>query len=121
MAEEKGNFTTEALPTRGGTYSAWQPEYQGEPTGTTPDGWFRVPTERAEHGIPGSPFNDGLNVTIGMCSFAQANALAWMYAAAIEAKTGRHPAVRVTEYRVHYDIKCYRAADGVAPTGEGQQ
>lgn len=112
MSAAKGNFATEALPTRGGTYSAWQPEYQGEPTSTTPDGWFCVPTQRGENGIPGSPYNDGVNVTIGLFSFAQANALAWMHAAAIEAKTGRHPAVRVVEYSVHYDIKCYRAVDG---------
>lgn len=111
MTEEKGEFTSEALPTQGGTYSAWVPEFQGEVDKLSPDGWRRVPTAQSDRdGIPGAPWNEGINATIHMFSFAQANALAWSYAAYVEAATGHQPAIRVIEYRVKYDIKCYRAA-----------
>jgi hypothetical protein len=112
---DEGNFNSEAMPTQGGTYSAWVPEYQDKTDERTPDGWLQVPMRRSDQGIPGAPYYDGLNLTIGMCSFAQANAIAWSHAAAVEAQTGKTVPVRVVEYRVKYDIKCYRALPAEAP------
>ena len=118
MADESG-FTKDALPTQGGTYSAWMPESKDAPEGLTPDGWRPVPMRRDPHGIPGALHSEGINLVMGLCSFAQANAMAWAHAAEHEHRTGKSLDVRVVEYRVHYDIKCYRALDVPVSASQG--
>jgi hypothetical protein len=98
----------EPLPTQGGEYLAYEPEYQTSTILNLTDGWQRVPTYKSPVGIPEAGEMSGINCTINMHSFAAANALAWMFAAHEEHRTGIAPKVRVVGYRVKYDIKCYR-------------
>jgi hypothetical protein len=108
-------FSKEALPTQSGSYRAWRPEYQSGDTLLSLDGWRPVPTRESAEGIPMAGPMQGINHTICMCSYAQANALAWAYAASVEAATGRAVEVRVAEYQIAYDIKCYRAEFPIEP------
>jgi hypothetical protein len=108
MQAEKREFVERSIPTQSGEYTAWLPEYQGEVNDLSPDGWRTVPMRTDPRGAPSSPYMEGVTLQIGMCSFAQANAIAWQHAAIMESKTGRPCAVRVVAYKIKYDIKCYR-------------
>jgi hypothetical protein len=103
--------TTEAMPTQGGEYCAYAPEWFSGDKSISPDGWQRIHTTTLQ-GVPGIPASGGsmpgINHTVGLFTQAAANALAWQYAACVEARDGRAPEVRVIGYRVKYDIKCYR-------------
>jgi hypothetical protein len=105
-------FVNEAFPTQGGVYTAYRPEYQSGNTDLSADGWRPVPVVASPCGVPGCGLV-GINDTIDMFSFAQASAIAWSHAAAIEAKTFKRPEIRIVPYSVRYDIKCFRAVDVV--------
>ncbi len=108
-------FVSEALPTQSGDVRAWRPEYLGPKTERCPDGWHAVPTMQCNdsEGIPASGFAALIVTHVGLCSYEQAQALAWQHAAIVATQVGARPVVRVVEYRVVYDIKCYRdAAEG---------
>ena len=87
-------------PTQSGTYVAYQPEYlnsNGE--------WESVPVKYGECGIPQPMLNGGINVTLSLHGYAQAKALAWMWAAFEAAKPRCDIKVRVQAYEVEYDLK----------------
>jgi len=85
-------------PTQGGTFTAYDPEYLDG------DEWREVPTVRGTNGFPAPRRNGGITSTIGLFGHAQAQALAWGYAA-LAAGEGEEVKVRVQPYEVVYDIK----------------
>lgn len=95
------------FPTRGGTYTAYEPEYEDKN-----GNWHRVPTvdlpePYSSLGVPQPRYCGGISHEIGLFGRAQAWALAWAYAASAEA-TGKEIKVRVAQYDVRYDIKAKR-------------
>lgn len=85
-------------PTQNGTFTAYDPEwFDGEK-------WRQIPTEPNKNGVPSPRRNGGIISTIGLFGKAQAEALAWSYAAVAAAK-GHDVKVRAQPYEVVYDIK----------------
>jgi hypothetical protein len=93
----------EWCPTQAGTIQAYEPlfKFKGEKK------WRTVPTEifpgNIPNGVP-TPLRKEVAVVVGLMGFAQANALAWRYAAFAEAE-GKIIQVKVQRYEVVYDIK----------------
>ena len=98
----------------------WCPNQNGQTTGYVPEynngeKWLQIPVVD----IPGyiiqdgrlvmvgaqSPkWNGGILKTIGLCGYAQAQALAWLFAAEASHR-GEQVEVRVVPFEVHYEIK----------------
>jgi hypothetical protein len=89
-------------PARGGTYTAYEPEYEKED-----DKWEVIPTYQDPLGVPVPAYCGGITKELGLFGRAQAWALAWQFAAHAEA-TGRQVRIRVAQYEVKYDIKARR-------------
>ena len=125
----------EALPTQAGTFSGYLPQWKHDPTwgvalnkrvgfGEGGEDWTDIPVTIFRGGVAmrlpdgrevpvGIPFPrrcPGVLETINMYGYEQAMALSWSYAAHADA-VGATIKVRVKEYRVHYDIKCYAVAE----------
>lgn len=94
---------SEYCPTRGGTYTAYEPEFLNE------DGkWCAIQVQESPYGIPGSKTSAGINSVLGLFSYEQAWALAWQYAAVQAATSVMHVLIRVAQYEVRYDLKAKR-------------
>jgi hypothetical protein len=101
-------FVKEAMPTQGGTTSGWKPQF------LSADGWKDIPLSDGRgrlDDVPDGAFCHGIRSTMYLCGYAQAQALAWAFSAHSEAQTRKPCEIRVVEYRIHYDIKCYRALE----------
>ena len=100
----------EYCPTRGGRIAGYMPQIRhalGE--------WVNMPISvGALGGVPYPRDTGGVLETIGLCGYAQAHALMWMYAAS-HAGDGTKIEVRVQEYRIHYDIKAKAVQDDTEP------
>jgi len=84
---------------RRGACRAYLPEYNdsgGE--------WKTVPFFPSPDGVPQPSYNAGVNMTLDLCGYEQAQALAWTYAAHAIAN-GQRIKVRIQEYEVVYDVK----------------
>ena len=104
---------TDWFPTRGGSYSAYMPQYLSGQT------WIDVPFDHvpSDRGVPYPADTGNITEHVGLCGYAQAMAMAWTYAAFAEAETGERIKVRVQRYQVKYDIKA-RAVDDDLTTSE---
>jgi len=91
-------------PTQAGTITGYYPEF------CVDDVWQRIEVHPREGGVPGDKYYSGVLRTIGLCSYEQANALAWIFAADAAAN-GRHIDVRAKSYEVSYDIKAKELSD----------
>lgn len=89
----------EYCPTRGGSFTAYEPQWQHPE-----DGWIATPMEFIQGGVPFPLSTGGVLSTIGLCSRHQALAIVHAFGAVAEAE-GRTVAVRVWPYYVQYDIK----------------
>lgn len=85
-------------PTQRGTYTAYYPEWKNNKD------WERIPTVRVKDGIPEPAWCGGINSIIWLFGYAQAQALAWKWAAMMDSE-GKEIEVRVQAYEVVYDIK----------------
>jgi hypothetical protein len=90
----------EWCPTQAGTFPAYKPEWFNEESGK----WQAIEVRRSERGIPYPLYCGGIAMTIGLCGHAQAQAVAWSFAAQAMAE-GKEIQVRVQPYEVAYDIK----------------
>lgn len=85
-------------PTQTGKYTAYYPEWlDGEK-------WVQIHVVNSKVGVPPPAWGGGINSTIRLFGYAQAQALAWSYAAAVESE-GKEIKVRVQAYDVRYEIK----------------
>jgi hypothetical protein len=87
-------------PTQGGNTVGYNPQYKDKY-----DDWRAVPTMQNSDGIPASKFRTKAIHDLGLFTYAQAQALAWTFAAFTAAETGIDIEVRVQEYEVVYDLK----------------
>lgn len=87
-------------PTQGGTFTGYLPEAYN----MKDDEWVEIPIHPSEAGIPFPRRNGGVLQQIFLCGHAQAQALAWGFAAQGE-KEGKTIKVRIQPYEVVYDIK----------------
>ena len=71
--------------------------------------------EAGVNGVPYPQYMGGVARTVGLCGYAQAQCLAWGYAAAMAAE-GEMVQVRVQAYEVVYDIKARAIDDPVEAT-----
>lgn len=94
---------TEYFPTRGGSYTAYEPEWLDPADGK----WKRIPTRQSEHGVPQPIACGGINSELGLFGYEQAWAIAWQFAA-LAASQSIAPRIRVAQYEVSYDIKAKR-------------
>lgn len=96
----------EWCPTQNGKFIAYEPEWR---YASKPDSeWEPVPRrkefDRPDLGAPAPLSFGGICDTICLCGYAQANALAWLFAAKMEAR-GESVDVRAEAYEVIYEIK----------------
>ena len=97
-------MSEEYAPTQSGTISGYQPEC------CIDDVWKKIEIHPKEGGIPADKFSGGVLNTIGLCSYEQANALAWIFAADYAAR-GKPITVRSKRYEVSYEIKAKEVTD----------
>ena len=94
-------------PTQGGEFTAYLPEWRLSDT----DDWADVPIKYIDSNAPGAqPFPrafGGICSTICLFGYAQAQAMAWGYAAGAD-EVGKKIEVRVQAYKVVYDIKAQK-------------
>jgi hypothetical protein len=103
----------EWCPTQGGEFTAYRPQvmYKGD--------WIDIPLQDVGvNGVPYPLFMGGVARTVGLCGHAQAQCLAWGYAAAMDAESGEMVQVRVQAFKVVYDIKARAIDDPVTATQE---
>lgn len=94
------------LPTMQGKCSAYVPEY-------LKDGkWVRIPTEIIDwRGVPYPSFPGGIICSLGLFGYAQANALAWLFAAQHDAH-GEPVEIRIQEYVLDYHLSARKTEAG---------
>ena len=90
-------------PISGGTYRAFEPVVKDD------DEWKIIPTSSVpqDKGVPSPLFGGVVNKAIGLMSYEQAMAIAWMYAACKSAE-GIYVSVKVQAYKVVFDVKAKR-------------
>ena len=101
---------SEWCPTQAGQMYGYEPEFR-EGNGE----WKLVPVVKV---IGGNGVNQpllfgGITDAIGLYGYAQAQALAWKFAADM-ASIGKSIEVRVVDYEIHYDIKAKKVFDDPA-------
>lgn len=102
-------MTDEYLPTRGGSFVAYEPQWL-HPA----DGWLAVPQKRIVAGPGGVPYplaTGGILMEIDLCGKNQALAIAHAFAAIADATADGPAQVRIQPYQVHYDIKAKAMED----------
>ena len=111
QAEAGGIVSKEWVPNMSGKMRGFEPEYRYD-TFESADGptftkWKKVPWTREAFPVIGQPYPrlfGGVLDTIGLLGKAQANAIAWSFAAQQDA-IGKEVEVRVVEYEIEYSIK----------------
>lgn len=91
-------------PTQSGKTIAYKPEYKDKH-----DKWCNVPTVPSNHGVPADKNRVHVIENLGLLTYAQAQTLAWGFAAMVAANEGEDVEVRVQEYVVVYEIKARKA------------
>jgi len=99
-------------PTQGGTFTAYDPEWLDS------EDWRQVPTKLDPSGVPEPRRNGGVISAIGLYGYAQAQALAWGFAACAESR-GKDIEVRVQPYEVVYDIKARKSTVASSSASDG--
>ena len=99
------NNNIDWCPTKGGTFTAYEAEWE-----SAPDKWsiIQSTTELSISGAPFPRYDGGICQSIGLMGHAQANAVAWSFAAQAEAQ-GKEIKVRVQPYEIVYDIKARKS------------
>jgi len=95
-------------PTQAGNFPAYKIEWRPNDK----EEWQEIPTETTVDG-KGAPYPrwlGGISRTIGLYGYAQAQAIAWLFAAKLEAE-GIDIEVRTQTYEVVYDIKARKVGE----------
>lgn len=101
---QKSDKLEKAMPTIGGTIFGYLPEFLNPKKDNE---WLPVPVHQDIKGIPYPLASSGILSTINLFGPEQARALAWGYAASAAA-VGQIIVIRVTKYKIVFDIKAFK-------------
>lgn len=108
----KIEYIDDPLPTQGGTCFGYTVEYKNKY-----DRWTPVPIRknRSGSGVPTPILEGGILTQIKLMGANQARAIAYWFKAECDADLLEDlhflTRVRVVQYKINYDIKCYRSIE----------
>lgn len=110
-------MTDEYCPTRGGSFTAYSPQWRRDDR----DDWHDMPVVKPDKpevaGIPYPPGYEGVFIALDLVSYAQAEALRWAFVAVAESRFQKIE-TRIQSYKVEYDIKAKAGEVLAARPGE---